>query len=158
MCASVDLRPSLRPACELAALAAILAAAAWLWQNTSRPAPTPAPSSATTPASATTPYSVNVSETRADPRFQNTLWVDARAPAAFAAGHVPGALRLTEPEWEQLLPAVLDRWSPGGVIVVYCDTSTCQTSERIAARLRRELAADSVYALTGGWEALRSAP
>jgi rhodanese-related sulfurtransferase len=159
MCACVDFRPSLRPAAQLAAIAGLLAAASLLWHPLTVPSPDSISATATTanpPESAAN--TVSVATARKDPRFQNPLWVDARSAAAFSSGHIAAAIRLTEPEWESLLPALLDRWTPGGVILVYCDTSSCQTSARIAARLRRELGTDSVYALIGGWEAWNTTP
>jgi rhodanese-related sulfurtransferase len=159
MCACVDFRPSLRPAAQLAAVAGLLAAVSLLWHPFTVPSPASAASSspATAPADAAA-HAVSVAAVRQDPRFRNALWVDARPAAAFATGHIPSALRLTEAEWEQLLPALLDRWTPDGVIVVYCDSSSCQTSNQIAARLRRELGTASVFALSGGWEAWSATP
>jgi rhodanese-related sulfurtransferase len=154
MCACVDFRPSLRPAAQLAAIAGLLAVASLLWH----PLTVPSPGSAAASIPDAAAHAISVAAARRDPRFKNPLWVDARPPAAFTTGHIPAALRLTEAEWEQLLPALLERWTPGDVIVVYCDSSSCQTSTHIAARLRRELGTDSVYALSGGWEAWNSNP
>ena len=56
------------------------------------------------------------------------LWVDAREPAVFAAGHVPGALPLSETAWEQNLPAFIDAWSPDRPVIVYCGGETCGAS------------------------------
>ena len=84
------------------------------------------------------------------------LWVDAREPAVYAAGHVPGALSLSETKWEQGLPAFLAAWNPGTTVVVYCGGETCGASRAVAQRLRRELGIDKVYILEGGWDAWRS--
>ena len=80
------------------------------------------------------------------------LWVDARAESEFVKGHVPGALRLTEEEWDDLVPAVLQAWPTGKPAVVYCSARQCQNSTAVAARLR-EFNVGQVHVLKGGWEA-----
>ena len=84
---------------------------------------------------------------------QAVLWIDARPEAAFRAGHVPGALRLAEDDWETLLPHVVDAWSPSAFVIVYCDHVACDSSRQVAARLKRELPIERIHVLEGGWEA-----
>jgi rhodanese-related sulfurtransferase len=79
------------------------------------------------------------------------LFVDARPPAAFARRHIPGALSLSEPQWETQLPGFIRAWEPGSRVVVYCDDRACDASESVARRLRRELGIDRVFVLQGGW-------
>jgi rhodanese-related sulfurtransferase len=83
----------------------------------------------------------------------SALLVDARSPAAYEREHIPGALPLSEAEWEQRLPEVIKAWRPGRPVVVYCDDSDCGASEAVARRLRRELGIDQVFVLKGGWGA-----
>lgn len=85
------------------------------------------------------------------------VWVDARPAEAFLAGHIPGAVNLTERAWEQQLGEVVGRWTPAARIVVYCDGAGCQASTAVAQRLQRELQLDRVYVLTGGWPAWQAA-
>ena len=94
---------------------------------------------------------------RARTEFADALWLDARAPETRAAGGVPGALGLTEDDWENGFAALVERWDGSRPIVVYCDGATCRASEAVAARLRRELAFDQVLVLRGGWAAWRAA-
>lgn len=82
------------------------------------------------------------------------LWIDARPAKDFAQGHVPGALRLTEAEWEALLEPVIVAWGDGQPLLVYCGSADCGASAGVAARLRRELGAGNVQVVEGGWEAL----
>lgn len=97
---------------------------------------------------------VTLTQTRSDPALASALWIDARSAAAYAAGHHPGALRLTEADWESLLVPILDVWQPGRPLIVYCDSTSCAAASSVAARLRRELAADPVFVLHGGWQSL----
>lgn len=81
------------------------------------------------------------------------LWVDARSPAQFERGHIPGAVLLTEQHWDEELVRLFDQWNPDAQVVVYCDSATCDTSRRVAARLRDEVGLENVHSLKGGWEA-----
>lgn len=81
-----------------------------------------------------------------------TLWVDARSVKTYEAGHIPGAMLLNEDHWDHLLDGVLEAWHPSQSVVVYCDSRECQSSERVAARLR-EAGVEPVFVLKGGWEA-----
>lgn len=80
------------------------------------------------------------------------LWIDARSEAEYRVRHVPGALRLTNADWDRQVTAVLDAWRPGTRIVVYCGGGNCAVSEDIARRLRGELGLPDVYFLHGGLE------
>lgn len=88
--------------------------------------------------------------------YPEALWLDARPAAEYAAGHVPGALRLTYESWEDDFAALAGAWDGRRVIVVYCGSASCQTSEGVARRLRADLGFAAVYALEGGWEAWRA--
>ena len=86
------------------------------------------------------------------------LWVDARPAPAFASAHIPGALHLTEREWEERLGEFVAQWRPGIRVVVYCDGAKCNASLSVARRLKRELQIEQVHVLAGGWEAWQAAP
>ncbi|MGI8482430.1 MAG: rhodanese-like domain-containing protein [Chthoniobacterales bacterium] len=83
----------------------------------------------------------------------NIIWVDARHDDQFEQDHAPGALPLNEDHWNDLLPRVLENWSPEKRTVVYCSSKGCGASREVARRLREEAGLKSVYVLTGGWEA-----
>lgn len=80
------------------------------------------------------------------------LWVDARSSGEFAKEHLPQALPLNEDHWSDLLPTVLEKWTTGRTVVVYCNSKTCDASAQVAQRLR-EFKLGPVYILHGGWEA-----
>ncbi len=121
------------------------------------------PRSPAWPSAASQPGEVTLAELRraqgAD-AYENVLWVDARQAGAFAAGHIPGAINLNEDDWEGLLPGFVERWDGMQSVVVYCDSSLCDASRAVAARLKRELAigadapgSPAVLTLKGGWDA-----
>lgn len=60
--------------------------------------------------------------------------LDVRGPAAFARGHVPGAVHL--PHREIDAPR-LAAWPSGTLFVVYCAGSHCNGADRAAVRLAR---------------------
>lgn len=65
---------------------------------------------------------------------------------------MPGAWRLTEDEWSDLVPAVLRAWPTDMPAVVYCSSRQCKNSTGVARRLRKFNLAP-VHVLKGGWEA-----
>jgi rhodanese-related sulfurtransferase len=81
------------------------------------------------------------------------LWVDARSIEEYTSDHIPGAVRLTEDNWNELLPDLLKVWAPDSAIIVYCDSQKCHASNEVAKRLREEVGLKNVYTLRGGWTA-----
>lgn len=86
----------------------------------------------------------------------HVLWIDARGEEAYRRGHVGGALRLTEGEWEQGLAAVRQAWADDRAIVVYGKEAASGEPGRIAGRLREVFPQASVFTLAGGWQAWRA--
>lgn len=87
-------------------------------------------------------------------RLKAALWLDARTEQNYNTWHIPGALRLTEPEWDTLSSDFFTHWHPGMAVVVYCDGGGCATSRHIAGRLASDLGNASVYWVIGGTDAL----
>lgn len=79
------------------------------------------------------------------------LWLDARTAQDYASGHIPGAVRLSLDEFDHQLMAVLDVWTPGQPVVVYCGSPACGLSSSVADLLRTEYGFDNVHVLKGGW-------
>ena len=86
----------------------------------------------------------------------NVLWVDARDPARFEEGHVPGAMCFPPRDWEERLLLLIEQWKHGMQVVIYCDRASCDLSEQLAIRLRDEGGLTDVYFLRGGWDAWKS--
>ncbi len=84
----------------------------------------------------------------------NVIWLDARSEAAYAREHIPGAVSLNEDRWN-LLPLAV-QFQPDQTFVVYCDSLECNASHQVAARLRKELGAQKVFVLKGGWAAWKT--
>ncbi|MDD3180999.1 MAG: rhodanese-like domain-containing protein [Opitutaceae bacterium] len=96
------------------------------------------------------PYPAKTSIDRLRSLQEHVLWVDARSPTAYAGAHLPGAVLLNEDQWNTLLPAFLERWQPGCLIVVYCDVRNGPNSMVVARRLQRELQIREIKILKEG--------
>ncbi|MFP5515299.1 MAG: rhodanese-like domain-containing protein [Alphaproteobacteria bacterium] len=66
-----------------------------------------------------------------DPGF---VLLDVRGPAAFAQGHVPGALNLPH---GKITERRMMEWPEGTLFVVYCAGPHCNGADRAALRLAR---------------------
>ncbi|ONK15996.1 rhodanese-like domain-containing protein [Streptomyces sp. MP131-18] len=73
--------------------------------------------------------------------------VDSRAPAAWDAGHVPGAVHLPTARIPELAPRLLD---PAVPVVVYCWGPGCDGAARAALALAR--LGHRVKEMLGGFE------
>jgi rhodanese-related sulfurtransferase len=64
-----------------------------------------------------------------------TLLIDARAGAAFSAGHIPGALSLPLGEFAAAFSRLEPELRAASLLVVYCSDRTCGDSPELARRL-----------------------
>jgi len=88
----------------------------------------------------------------AEARELDPLWIDARSREAYEERHIPGAILLDAEAWHAGLQRLTRKWR-GEPLVVYCDSSACAASERIAERLRRAMGGNpDIRVLHGGWE------
>jgi rhodanese-related sulfurtransferase len=84
------------------------------------------------------------------------MFLDARSPADYAAGHIPNALNLPDEQFEDHYPEVAGMLTPDMRIVVYCDGVECELSHHLADRLRSRNYKD-VRILVNGWTTWRTA-
>jgi len=87
-----------------------------------------------------------------DPRFQEGLivFVDARNPAEYGDGHIPGACELDPYHPEQRLADVLARCQAADQVVVYCDGGDCEDADSTAILLRDSGAPKEKLLVYGG--------
>jgi len=80
------------------------------------------------------------------------IWLDARTESAFSESHLPEAISIPSGDWESQLPTLMELWlEHPRPFIVYCDSQTCDTSQRVAQQLREALPDAEVYYLKGGW-------
>jgi rhodanese-related sulfurtransferase len=84
------------------------------------------------------------------------IFLDARPPGQYAAGHIPMAFNLPADEFDQHFQRVAPMLSQTMPIVVYCDGEECDLSHRVRERLLQLGYAD-VHILVNGWTVWRNA-
>ncbi len=85
-------------------------------------------------------------------KFQSSkvIFLDARMPVDFKAGHIKGAINLPYEEFEQFSPQVLPKLPVNEEIIAYCDGSECEASLLLSRELR-DLGYRNVKIFFGGW-------
>ncbi len=63
------------------------------------------------------------------------IFVDARSPEDYEAGHIPGAVSLPVGRFEEYIAAFQERYPPDAAIITYCSGRTCQDSHHLAEYL-----------------------
>ena len=87
----------------------------------------------------------------ADAQALNAIWVDVSTVEEFEESHLPGALFFDESDWDTGLLELMNIWLiQPRPIVIYCGAEACDTSKRIAERLRKSLPEAEIYRLKGG--------
>ena len=89
-------------------------------------------------------------------RQGGALFLDAREPGDFAAGHIGNAVNLPVQSFAEHFGEVAPMLTPEAVLVVYCDGPECDLSGQLARRLR-EQGQKQVQILFNGWTAWRAA-
>lgn len=84
------------------------------------------------------------------------IFLDARAPADYAAGHVAGALSLSVQDFDQRYPLIEPLLTPDQQLIAYCDGELCELSHELARRLK-ELGRTDVKVLVNGWTVWKKA-
>jgi len=78
------------------------------------------------------------------------LFLDARPPDQYAAGHIQGALSLPWDAFAETFPRVMASVPRETTIVTYCDGETCGLSKDLAFALLQE-GYFNVRVLVNGW-------
>jgi rhodanese-related sulfurtransferase len=79
-----------------------------------------------------------------------SFFLDARAPADYASGHIANAFNLPAEAFDEHFPAVASMLTADSSIIVYCDGTECELSHRCADLLRQRGYKD-VRVLVNGW-------
>lgn len=84
------------------------------------------------------------------------IFLDAREPAEYSAGHIGNAFNLPASGFEAHFGEVARVLTPRSQIVVYCDGTECDLSHRVGERLR-QMGFNNVRILSNGWTVWRKA-
>ena len=77
--------------------------------------------------------------------------VDARAKGMFDAGHIPGAVSLPESSTPEALSEFKNKYSQDSHIVVYCSSTSCSLSFKLAYKLSKDYGFTRTEYMTGGY-------
>ena len=100
---------------------------------------------------------ISVAEAETLWRAGTAFFLDARAAADYAAGHIALARSLPVEHFDQYFPKVATVLSPDSEIVVYCDGDQCDSSHRLMTLLRERGGYTNVRVLVNGWTMWRKA-
>jgi rhodanese-related sulfurtransferase len=84
------------------------------------------------------------------------VFLDAREPADYEAGHIANALNLPALSFERHFGEIVPMLTPASQVVVYCDGKECELSHRLADSLR-QLGYTNAHILFNGWTMWRQA-
>jgi hydroxyacylglutathione hydrolase len=79
------------------------------------------------------------------------VFVDARSPEEYRAGHIPGALLLTLDDFEETVATWRNLIPSETLLIAYCSGEGCESSREVAALLAEE-GYTRVKVFFGGWE------
>jgi rhodanese-related sulfurtransferase len=89
-------------------------------------------------------------------RDGGSIFVDAREPADFAAGHIGNALNLPAQSFAEHFGELAPMLASDSKLVLYCDGIECDLSHRLAGSLRLQ-GRTNLHILPNGWTAWRQA-
>lgn len=103
------------------------------------------------PVPAANPSPIHWPEAKALAAARRAVLVDVRAKAMFDAGHIPGAISLPELSAPDEFRTFLSQQPTNLVVIVYCSSTSCSQSARVANRLVLEFHWPAVRYMTGGY-------
>jgi len=77
--------------------------------------------------------------------------LDARAPSAYADGHIPGAINIPYDKLPDYLDVLETSAAPNEKVICYCWSPTCDFSDQLATELKL-MGYENVLVFTGGWD------
>jgi len=97
------------------------------------------------------PAAIHWPEAKALVAANRAVLLDVRQPAMFAAGHIPGATSLPEISPPAAFQNFLGQQATNLIVIVYCSSTSCSQSARVANRLVNEFRWPAVRYMTGGY-------
>jgi len=120
--------------------------------TTPPPATNPAPVAVAPPAQTNlNPAPIHWREAKPLVAAGSALLVDVRVRPVYDAGHIPDAISLPETSSSAEIAALLNLVTTNLTLIVYCSSTSCSQSLRVANRLVAEFHHPSVKYMTGGY-------
>jgi rhodanese-related sulfurtransferase len=98
-------------------------------------------------------FRATLSDTRQAFDGRETVFIDARSPSAYRAGHIPGAHNLPVSNYWTYAKDVLEGLPKDTPIITYCSGGSCLTSVTLAEALQKKYGFTDVRAFYKGWSA-----
>ena len=99
---------------------------------------------------------ISLEEAGARHKAGSALFLDARDPAGYQAGHLPGAMNVPPQEAEVFSEEIRALAESGMEVIAYCDGVDCPLSAELARALQGR-GVPSVKVLVNGWSRWRDA-
>ncbi len=101
----------------------------------------------------TDPPLVNVLDVSTLYQKPDVIFLDARPPADFEKGHIPGAINIPfeEVDLDEFWPKVADRVPKDKHVVTYCGGADCEASLHLA-RFLKDKGYPNLHIFFGGWK------
>ena len=115
------------------------------------PLSNPPPTVTVTPAP-TNPAPIHWREAKPLVAGGKALLLDVRLAPLYDAGHIPDAISLPEGSTAEMIKAFLEQVPTNLTLIVYCSSTSCSQSKRVADRLVNEHKWASVKYMTGGYQ------
>lgn len=110
------------------------------------------PAAPVAPAAAiTNPTAIHWPEAKALATEGRAVLVDVRHKSMYDAGHIPGAISLPEMSPPEEFKTFLSQQATNTILIVYCSSTSCSQSARVATRLVNEFHWPAVRFMTGGY-------
>lgn len=115
------------------------------------PAPTPAVVTSTTSPTDQNPAAIHWAQAKPLVDAGQAVLVDVRAKGMYDAGHIPSAISLPETSSPEEFTAFLNQHPTSITLILYCSSTSCSQSARVAGRLVTQFQRPSVKYMTGGY-------
>lgn len=115
------------------------------------PAPAPIVSTPPPPATVTGPSPTTWAAVKPKLEADKLILVDARAKGAYDSGHIPGAISLPESSSPEDLAKFKAQFGADAHVVVYCSSTSCSLSFKLAYKLAKDHDFTNVQYMTGGY-------
>ena len=114
---------------------------------------TPSPVATVPPAAgvAQNPAAIHWADAKPLVAAGQAVLVDVRHKSMFDAGHIPGAISLPETSSPEEFTAFLNQHPTNLTLIVYCSSTSCSQSARVAGRLVTQYQRPDVKYMTGGY-------
>jgi rhodanese-related sulfurtransferase len=157
---AVPPQPQVVQVTEQISVAPLPPAPATVFPAPNRPVPVPpiqSVAAVTPPAAELNPAPTHWPEVKAWMAEGRAVVVDVRHTPLFQAGHIPGAISLPEISPPEAFRSFLDQQPTNLIVVVYCSSTSCSQSARVANRLVNEFKWPKVRYMTGGYQEYQQA-